>query len=555
MKLKKPFLIVICFLIVFAMPACGSSESPGNELPVYQLTEQAFTGLQAIWEPNVPSSATQESIDTGQLKITEHAALLEAGLGVSQSAGRDWIENLELAPGFSSGSPANRRSLLYIWQAADPQIIDEESPIRFEAYADLYRPHGHLTTQVFESHVRSARRISELSGRPFDFALLAGDLTDGSQRNELTWMLDVLNGADIDPDSGRDDDPVLGPGNDYNDPFRSDGLGVPWYAAIGNHETLYNGGFGTITDELRQAAVGKEIFEYDLFPNGFCDGSTPDAEVVTQGKTAADENRVPQRRQEVLSMLFEAAGQPAGHGLSSSDVSAGRGYYSAQPIEGKPIRLITLDTVNSNPQGIGEGARGSLKAEQLQWLQTELASADAANELIVVMSHHIPADFAPASPVSGDELVEVLAGSQGVILHVAGHGHENEASPFTPLANGEHGYWELMLASTVDFPMHSRILEIVDEGNGFISVYATNIDHNAPEDSLAHHGRQLAGAKLAFGTVTSQGDVAAFWEDDLQFQNMLLRIAIPQALQTNLASYSWPTRIESEETLQNLSGP
>ncbi|MBW1810710.1 MAG: hypothetical protein JRJ87_21130 [Deltaproteobacteria bacterium] len=151
--------------------------------------------------------------------------------------------------------------------------------------------------------------------------------------------------------------------------------------------------------------------------------------------------------------------------------------------------------------------------------------------------------------------MEALAGSQGVILHVAGHGHENEASPFTPLANGEHGYWELMLASTVDFPMHSRVLEIVDEGNGFISVYATNIDHNAPEGSLAHRGRQLAGAKLAFGTVTSQGDVAAFLEDDLQYQNMLLRIAIPQALQTNLASYSWPTRIEPEETLQNLSGP
>ena len=549
-------------LLLVALCACTSDanntmdDAPRHPPVDYLLTEEATTVLQQLWAPNVPSQESMDAIDEGSLLVTDLAKFGDYGLGVRLEAGLPWAEHLELAPDFpGQGAADERRSLVYLWQAADPQLIDEESPIRLEAFASLYRPHGHLTTQVFEAHVRSARRLSELSGRPIDFALLAGDLTDGSQKNELDWVLSILTGGVIDPDSGRDDDPVDGPGNDFNDPFRSEGIGAPWYATLGNHETLYNGGFGAISDDLRKAAQGSSIYDFPLFPNGFRDGATEHADVVAEGEgsTPADASRIPLRLPEVLEALATAGGDPPGHGLAATDAAAGIGYFSVLPIPGKPIRLIVLNTVNSTPTTIGIGALGVLDAKQHSWLQEQLGKADAAGELVIVMSHHRATDFADASEVSGAQLVETLAASDSVILHVVGHGHENEKASHAGSKASAYGYWELMLASTVDFPMQSRFIEIVDEANGYLSIYVTNIDHNSPPSSLAHLGRSLAAAKLAFGTVTEEADVEAFWQDDVVSQNLLLRVKISAALQEQLAEHEWPTRIESEETLAALS--
>jgi hypothetical protein len=112
-----------------------------------------------------------------------------------------------------------------------------------------------------------------------------------------------------------------------------------------------------------------------------------------------------------------------------------------------------------------------------------------------------------------------------------------------------------MSAAPVDFPMHSRIIELVDEGNGFLSIYLTNLDHNAPEGSLAHRARELAAAKAAFMTVVQGNDLAEAWQSDLAAQNLLLRTRIPEAVRAHLAEFAWPTRIESEETLRSLPNP
>ena len=194
--------------------------------------------------------------------------------------------------------------------------------------------------------------------------------------------------------------------------------------------------------------------------------------------------------------------------------------------------------------------------EQFDWLESELEAADARHELIIVLAHHRAQDFALESEVSGEDLVSLLEASDGVVLNIVGHGHAN-AKRVVPEApeKGDYGYWELMLASTVDFPMHSRILEIVDEANGYLSIYATNLGQNSPTESLAHRARDLAAAKLAFGSFVDTTDVGDTWESDLRSQNLLLRIAIPSELQANLKGYDWPTRIESEETLAAFSAP
>ncbi len=535
-------------------------DSSSGEVPagpaVYPLVEPPYTTLQAAWAPRAPSASTAAAIASGELTVYEHDRFVELGLGVQLGEGNPWIEHDELAPGFVAGRPAERRSLAYLWQSADPQLIDEESPIRFEAVAGLYRPHGHLTTQVFEAHVRSARRLHELGSRGLDFAVIAGDMTDGSQRNELGWFIDTLVGGVIDPDSGLDDDPVEGPGNDYNDPFVSDGLGVPWFAALGNHETLYNGGFGALTDELREAAVGVDVYDSGLFVNGFLDGSTELAELRTSGPTPPDPDRVPLRMPEILQTLHDAAGAPAGHGLTPRHVADEVGYFSTLPVPGRPIRLVVLDTVRHGATSPAEGVEGYLDAEQFAWLEAILAQATADLELVIVVSHHRIADFSSASPTTGTQLAEALAAAPGVVLHLTGHGHSNRSALHPPrTASPDNGYWELMLASTVDFPMHTRLIEIVDERTGFLSIYITNLEHNSPTDSLAHHGRELAAAKRAFGSLLGPGDVDALWADDVPHQNLLLRLAIPDELRDSLATLDWPTEIESEQTLLQLPAP
>lgn len=539
---------VVATLLALTLPAiCACGDNPvtipevePQEPVVYPLDDTPSTVLQTLWEPLVPPAETYARIDADELRVTDHDAFEEAGLGVRRADGLPWVEHDELAPGFTEGT--ERRSVAYVWLVADPQVADEESPIRFEAFEALYRPHGHLSTQTFEAHVRTAQRISDVSGRPFDFALVAGDVTDGSQHNELEWFAAIMAGGIIDPDSGADDDPLPGPGNDHGDPFISDGLAVPWYVAIGNHETLYNGGFGPISDEIRTAAAGEAIYAFPLFANGFRDGRTIDGAVVDSGTTAPDPMRVPQRYDEVLSILRETPGEPAGHGIS--DVA----YFSVTPIADKPVRLITLDTVYSDANVAGIGSLGYMEVEQLAWLEQELTDADAAGELVIVMSHHKAADIGDNSPVSGEQLEQALRASRNMVLHVTGHGHRNEKALIDTM-DADVGYWELMSAATVDFPMQSRILEIVDERNGFVSIYVTNVDHNSPVDSLAHRGRELAAAKRAFGTVSEEGDVDAFWQKDVPAQNLLLRIAIDAELSASLAAHEFAARIESLDTL------
>jgi 3',5'-cyclic AMP phosphodiesterase CpdA len=325
-------------------------------------------------------------------------------------------------------------------------------------------------------------------------------------------------------------------------------LDTPWYAALGNHETIYNGGFGKITDELRAAAAGTEVYEFPFVPNGFRDGSKRNADVVTEGPTPADAKRVPQRLGEVLQLIHDAKGAPAGHGLDAAKISEGIGYFSVTPIEGRPLRLITLNSVNSDPENITVGAFGWIEKPQLDWLKKELAAAEAKRELVIVVSHHRSGDFSDSSPVTGEQLAATLTASPNVVLHITGHGHANRKKQFDGAAPAR-GYWELMLASTVDFPMQSRIIELVDEGNGFMTIYLTNLGHNSPDDSLAHEGRALAAAKLAFGTIQSPGDVAGFWASDVKAQNLSLRIELPSELQDELAKHDFDSRIESEETL------
>jgi 3',5'-cyclic AMP phosphodiesterase CpdA len=536
---------------------CSSSDSDSvdSSVPVYGLTEKPYTALQQVWVPKEPSPAVRRMMDDGTFTVYQHTQYMGNGLGASLEGGLPWIEQRELASGFP-GQGTQRKSLAYVLVMADPQIIDEESPIRMDGYTKVYRPGGQLTPQVFEAHVRTAQRISDLSTRPFDFAVIAGDLTDTTQKNELDWMITALNGGVIDPDSGIDDDPIPGPGNDYNDPFFSDGLDAPWYAALGNHDVLHVGGFGLITDTLRQAAQGDHLFTGGALSGiwgGYVAGDTPDHKVILDASiiTPADPDRLPLNETEFLQALHDAGGAPPGHGFTQSDVTARKGYFSVYPVAGKPIKMIVLDSTDAAEDSLGIAQSGSMDSTQFSWLHEELVSAAANHELVIVVSHHRLADFHNQSEVPAQMIKDLLVSSKNVILHLTGHGHTDSKTLQT--VSGEDGYWELMTASTIDFPLQSRVLELVDERNGYLSIYVTNFDHNSDEATLASKARQLAAGKLAFGTTGFNGDTVAFWAREVQAQNLLLRVALPDDVSANLAAIpDWPETIESIQTLSRF---
>lgn len=509
--------------------ACPTPDEPEPVEPeTHDLVDGTWTTLQSRWGPLVPPQATLDAMEDGTLSLYDWQAFEDWSLGVAEEAGDTWRELADLAPDFVEGT--ERRSVAWIWQAADPQVIDEESPIRLSAFEELYRPQGHLSPHAWEAHVRTAARLEEVT-RPYDFALIAGDLTDGGQENELDMVLTALLGGVVDPDSGDDDQ------TRFNIPFHAIGLTVPWYAAVGNHDVLYIGGFDAVTDELRDAAVDDDIYYFGIFPNGFRDGSSEGAELLTEGPTPADPHRTPLRLAEYLQTL-----EDHGH------VPTQTGYYAEHPMADVPLLLVVLNTVNDEPEGVGVGAQGHVDEAQLAWLTETLDRATTDGDLVLVMSHHRAKDLGSLSPVSEEQLVEALT-RDAVILHVTGHGHTNTDH----LHPGDAGYYELMLASTLDFPIQSRILELVDEGNGFLSVYTTNLDHLSPEGSPAHDARSIAAGKYAFPLFGDDSDVAGDWASDVDSQNLLIRMGLTDAQQQALAVATLPEEVLSTDVLAGLS--
>lgn len=544
------------FYIVVALASlqsgCSSSDSDSalSSVPEYGLSENPYTSLQQVWVPNEPSAEVRAMMDDGTFTVYQHPQYAKNGLGTRLEEGVPWIEHRELAPDFLVQG-TQRSSLAYILVLADPQIIDEESPIRMDGYANVYRPGGQLTPHVFEATIRTARRISDTSSRPFDFAIIVGDLTDTSQKNELDWMITALNGGVIDPDSGIDDDPIPGPGNDYNDPFLAIGIESPWYAALGNHDVLHVGGFGAIDSTLRDAARGDRLFTGSNFSKvwgGYVAGDTADHEVVFDASviTPADPDRLPLSETELLQTLHDAGGAPAGHGFSLDDIAAQKAYYSVYPVAGKPIKMIVLDSTDAAVTSLG-----SMGKMQFSWLHEELLGAADKRELVIVVSHHRLEDFHDKSEVSAQRVRDLLVTSDNVILHLTGHGHRD--TKMLQTVNGEEGFWELMTTSTIDFPMQSRVLELVDEHNGYLSIYVTNVGHNSAATTLASKARQLAAGKLAFGTTFFDGDTVAFWAEEVKAQNLLLRVALPEDVSRNLENFSdWPDTVESIDTLSHF---
>jgi metallophosphoesterase (TIGR03767 family) len=425
------------------------------------------------------------------------------------------------------GREQRRRSLVVFHHFADLQILDEESPLRGEwqdscptpLSTAAFRPQESLTAQVAASLIRRANRISRspLTNRATDFVLHTGNGTDNAQFNELRWFIDLMDGRQVHPDSGgagyegvqaESPDPL------YPDllalaqlPFVPEGSRYPWYTALGNRDVLAQGNFPPNEAAAQIAVGGQKIIDLSPTRKGqVCDDPSilldPELtrEILADAGTEVrevtpDPNRRLVSRKEWMQELFNSSERPGpvGHGFTQSNLDKDIAYYV---FEHGPLTFVVLDTVN--PAGF---ATGSIDGPQFKWLEKQLKSlsaryydasgnlveGDGEDRLIVIVSHHpldrlnnpLP-DPSGEARVQGPQLEELLHRFPNVIVHVAGDSHANSITARPDPERHGGSYWEITTASPVAYPMQSRLLEVVDDEDGTISVFSTVYDLDAP---------------------------------------------------------------------------
>lgn len=529
---------------------------PGRKLWAHDVTDRACLGpcLRRAFEwttlhrrlvPRFSSGQWSTVFDVGEIPVTRDDLLADAE------------HRLCFTP----------RNLLFWGHITDIHLIDEESPGRLvaaEPYLEsigvrtAFHPQEDLTLQVLDAMVRTFNGISERA--PLDFLLSTGDGTDNAHEIELQWLLDVIEGTEVDPDSGTDQDPVPGPGNDANDSFVAAGLRseIPFYTAVGNHDVLLQGQIPSHGRWIYNLVV-RRYFEllYLHDPTGHtCNAViTPAAEPpipgnLVSGTIIPDARRNPLDVRNFIRRHLTRDTSRLVLGFPPDLYDAEHGYYSFRPRAEIPIRFVVLDSVCR--MGTGMGVIDRFQYENFLLPQLERARED--RELVVVASHH-PADFivdaaefrnqalrdynpspaisqlirerlphvAPEQAwISGGALRETLMSCPNVFLHIAGHIHRNS---ITPVGERGRGYWEVVTSSLLGYPQHGRLLEIVYEGNGVGAIHTCVLDHASAPGTMADLSRQLACLD------EGSADSIQFRTGNPADRNAILRFHIPSEVE------------------------
>ena len=411
------------------------------------------------------------------------------------------------------------------------------------AFVPAQRPQEVLTVHAVEAVASAIGAFggTEETGAPVGLVLSTGDNVDNAQLNELTWYLTLLGGGHLLPSSGgpayegvqaaswADDlfwHPDPGPDrwklqwgfpelagllDEAAAPFRATGVGVPWLSCFGNHDGLAFGE-SVPTSEYRRIVTGSEKAvalpagldpvgrEHELFsrPERFLSG-------LRRSVVADAARRIVTRRDFVESHL-RAPGLPDGHGYTRRNLDEGTAYAAYDGIEG--LRIILLDTTNLNGR-----SDGSLGARQLSWLEARLSEVHARHlsrdgrptetgredRLVILASHHglasLSNDRDTADGPEEDlprlcaaEVHELLGRFSNVVLWLNGHRHVNEIVFRRSLGQPAGGFWEVSTAALADWPCQTRIVELVANDDGTLSVLCTMVDHEAPPDPRRAEG-------------------------------------------------------------------
>lgn len=399
-----------------------------------------------------------------------------------------------------------------------------------------HRPQELCTTHVLDQLVVATNAVaaSPVTGAEMAWCAQTGDNTDNRTAAELGWWLDVLGGREVTPNTGapgryegvqrsgwrgvwHPDDPthdIYGavgfphlPG--FLDaairPFQPTGLEVPWVAVFGNHDVIYQGTFGD-----RVARIGDLLAASGAKPRGHVGlvrsnlharlAGTDPARWEGWGRRGPGIQHVtpdPEARRAVALDAYLARMVADGdHGFTSANVEDRTTWWSRP--EGEHVQVIGLDTCNH-----AQGSGGSMGPRQTAWLEEELVrvhrrwvgpdgrwvdgDAAATDRLVVLLSHHnswtmdnrLDDPLDPGPRTLGPDLVALLARFPNVVLWINGHCHEHKVLVHRGRRAGS-GCWEVDTISGIDFGQQARTFELLDNGDGTLSILVTVVDHAAP---------------------------------------------------------------------------
>jgi metallophosphoesterase (TIGR03767 family) len=409
-----------------------------------------------------------------------------------------------------------------------------------------FRPHETTTVHVLEAMIRRLRAIkaSPVTGARIAFTMCTGDNIDNKQFNETRWFIDTMDGRKVTPNSGSSSmyegvqahawgdqeywqpDPTPPDSADkykrqygYPDypglleraiaPFQATGVGAPWYQVFGNHDGLLQGN-APKNPIFEQIAVGPlkvtglpgidPCDSFDIIQNHPTTFLAAPAHVVTAD---ADRSIISHSRYIAEHFRTPSFPGPVGHGFTDKNLANDTGYYVIDDVDPR-FRLIALDTINP-----GGTADGSIGQNQFDWLVARLTEVSSRyldangswvttnnhNRLVILFSHHglrsldaqavIPStdpeefDTSDLPRKLADEIQAAVQRFPNVIAWVNGHSHTNIVRPHPAPAGG---FWDIGTAAHVDWNTQSRLIEVVDNRDGTLSILCTMFDIAAPLD-------------------------------------------------------------------------
>lgn len=461
--------------------------------------------------------------------------------------GLPFEKRLELMPrGYAAASGA-QTDLLRFFTFTDLHVTDKESPaeavyfgLSKKGIISAYSPAMLYTTHVLDAAVRTVNALHKES--PFDFGLMLGDAANSTQYNELRWFIDIMDGREIKPASGRQ----AGADRwDYQKPYKAAGLdpNIPWYTTLGNHDHFWVGSF-PVSDKTRQAAIGSEVLNIgNIFTNalgtastgyymGYVDGNTefgtpkgagPEAMFPVAPITTPDPDRRELARTEWLAEHLNTVSLPKGHGITAENAAKGFACYTFQPNPNLPLKVIVLDNTQSDtdPSDGSFGpdwGHGSLDKERYDWLVNELEIGQRDGQLMIIAAH-IPIGVTKPGALEGwsklaavtePDFIAKLNTYPNLVLWVAGHRHLNTITPLpsNDPARPELGFWEVETSSLREFPQEFRTIRFALNEDNTLSIFVANVDPIV-DGSLAAKARTYAiAANQIFGNPGAQPENA-----------------------------------------------
>ncbi|MBI5232150.1 MAG: TIGR03768 family metallophosphoesterase [Coriobacteriales bacterium] len=489
--------------------------------------------------PETPTTADRTvaptPVPSNAAKVLPHELEKYApnGYGVWEYGSGSPIEPMTdlMGADFQAPSDSEGTRLLRFFTITDIHVADVQSPAQaiFFGYngflSSAYSGVMMYTHHVLDAAMRTANALH--AADPFDFAISLGDTCNNTQRNELRWYIDVIDGEHVEPDAGARQNGDDGPRASWLAPYRATGLdrSIPWYQVRGNHDHFWTG-YLRVDDYLRPIFTGDEVlnlgnvFEDPAGPNsrgfymGCLDGSTECGDVFGLGPVAsfAEPPKVlaanPERRSlsksEWMAEFFASPSNPRGHGFDESRIADGFACYSFEPVAGVPLKVIALDDTQGDEEPYDNGyGHVSLDKERHHWLIAELDKGQAEGKLIIIAAHcpiGVEEAGAPMSWSSGafgteEELLAKLHTYPNLVLWVAGHRHRNTITPMhsPDPAHPELGFWEVETAALRDFPQQMRTFELATHGD-VLAIRAVNVDPDIEPGTPAARSREYAVA-------------------------------------------------------------